>query len=208
MDFVITIISCSQCKIGILLNESSEYFFTNGHELLCWEVLWSLHRFFFLFFYKWLVIIRDKIRDSMSLDFSSVPSWIHDLIVLTIFSLELKPHKKWSAFHPYLFFPFISISGLIIGLRSLNSRLDYNYKIMKCIAPILFFHSHQMQVKFIMRYRSNPLPVLRFFIIDQLFFFGKLSNIVKEQITQFLLGTKLSSNLSTIGRTCSWITLS
>ena len=37
--------------------------------------------------------------------------------------------------------------------------------------------------------------------------FSASSNIVKEQITQFLLGNKLSSNLSTIGLTCSWIVL-
>ena len=168
----------------------------------------TLHRFLFLFFYKWLVIIRDKIRDSMSLDFSSVPSWIHDLIVLTIFSLELKPHKKWSAFHQYLFFPFISISGLIIGLRSLNSRLDYNYKIMKCIAPdfVFPFTSNASWIYNEVSFKS--ITGIALFHNWPTFSFSASSNIVKEQITQFLLGTKLSSNLSTIGLTCSWITLS
>ena len=76
--------------------------------------------FFFLFFYKLLFLLlvnRDKIQGSMSLNFTSVPSWINDLIVLTFFSLELKLHKEWRAFHPYLIFSHS---------HRLNFRLDYS----------------------------------------------------------------------------------
>ena len=92
-EFCVTFISCSQSQMEILLNESSEYtyFFTNGHELLCWGVLWSRHHFLFFSFindFFLLLVNRDKIRGSMSLNFTSVPSCIHDLIVLTIFRLN------------------------------------------------------------------------------------------------------------------------
>lgn len=43
--------------------------------------------FFFSFINDFflLLVSREKIRDSMSLNFTSVPSWINDLIVLTFF---------------------------------------------------------------------------------------------------------------------------
>jgi hypothetical protein len=56
----------------------------------CVTFISSFHFFFFSFINDifLLLVNRDKIQGSMSLNFTSVPSWINDLIALTIFSLE------------------------------------------------------------------------------------------------------------------------
>jgi hypothetical protein len=121
-EFCVTIISCSQSLMEILLFESSEYFYFSRTVTNCFaEEFDDLVADFFLFFYKWLFFYYSWLVKR----FGILCRWIsrQSLVGLTIwlcwlfFSLELKLHKEWRAFHPYLIFSHS---------HRLNFRLEYS----------------------------------------------------------------------------------
>jgi hypothetical protein len=95
----------------------------------------------FMISLKFLVsFFRNNDRTSMPL--TSIPSWINNLIASINRSLELLPHKKWSALFPLLSFSLTLIPSWINNLiASINLSLELLNRHSKWSAlfPLLSF---------------------------------------------------------------------